>query len=316
MTMIMVSYRRNDAQDVAGRISDYLVAKYGEKSVFFDVDSIPTGVNYHTRIETEILQSDVMVAVIGLGWLGANPNGKPPRVNDPGDPVRVEIETAIQHKKPILPLLVNGAKMPEESELPDSLHELHFYNATKVDSGQDFRMHMRRLIDSINETLGTQEGQSPLSTPSAVPATTPWRPSRRLSIYGAGALVAVAGLGLLLEWPMRNPPIAADVATPANPASQGIPASITALAREHGGFIFADSDKRLLREDELKGLSPTELRVARNEIFARHGRFFVDQNLANYFSQFSWYHPIKVDVDLSPLETTNVNTIQTAEHQK
>jgi hypothetical protein len=170
MTMIMVSYRRNDAQDVAGRISDYLIAKYGEKSVFFDVDSIPTGVNYHTRIEGAILQSDVMVAVIGQGWLGANSNGKPPRVYDPGDPVRVEIETALQHKKPILPLLVNGAKMPEESELPDSLHELHFYNAAKVDSGQDFRMHMRRLIDSINETLGTTEDPSTLPKPTQAPA--------------------------------------------------------------------------------------------------------------------------------------------------
>ena len=45
-----------------------------------------------------------MVVVIGLGWLGKNPGDKPARIDDPGDPVRVEIETALQHKKPILPL--------------------------------------------------------------------------------------------------------------------------------------------------------------------------------------------------------------------
>jgi hypothetical protein len=254
-----------------------------------------------------------MVAVIGQGWLGKNPDGKPPRVNDPGDPVRVEIETALQHKKAILPLLVNGAKMPEESELPDSLHELHFYNATKVDSGQDFRMHMRRLIDSINETLGTPGGESPLPAPAVVPA--PWRPGR-LSIYGAGALVVAAMLAGLLwsgvvsfEWPGKT-------STVIEPASPGIPASVTALAKAHGGFIFADSDKRLLREDELNRLSPTELRVALNEIYARHGRFFVDRNLADYFSQFSWYHPSKVEVDLGSLESTNVSMIQTAERRK
>ena len=100
MAMIMVSYRRADAQDMAGRIADYLIAKYGEKSVFFDVDSIPTGVNYHTRIEGAILKCDVMVAVIGLGWIGKNPGKKPPRIHDPGDPGRVEIEAALQHKKP------------------------------------------------------------------------------------------------------------------------------------------------------------------------------------------------------------------------
>ena len=43
MTMLMVSYRRADTQDMAGRISDYLIGKYGEKSVFFDVSSIGTG---------------------------------------------------------------------------------------------------------------------------------------------------------------------------------------------------------------------------------------------------------------------------------
>jgi hypothetical protein len=130
-------------------------------------------------------------------------------------------------------------------------------------------------------------------------------------MYGAAALVAVAGAGAFFAWSERNPPIEADIA-----ASQGISASVTELAKAHGGFIFHDSDKRLIDEDELKDLSQTELRVARNEIYARHGRFFVDQNLANYFSQFSWYHPGKVDVDLSGLETTNVNTLQTAEHRK
>jgi hypothetical protein len=312
MPMIMVSYRRTDAQDMAGRISDYLIGKYGEKSVFFDVNSIRTGVNYHTRIENAIMGCDVVISVIGQRWLGRSPDGKS-RLDDPGDPVCVEIKTAMKHKKPILPLLVNGATMPEESELPDALRELHSYNAAKVDSGQDFRIHMLRLIDSINETLGIPEGQSPLPMPADVSA--PSRPSR-FSIYGGGALAAAVALAGLLwsgvvsfEWPTMR-------ASTVEAALPGIPVAITTLAKAHGGFIFADSDRRLLGEDELKGLSVTELRVARNEIYARHGRFFVDQNLANYFSQFSWYHPRQVDVDLSPLETTNVNTIQTAEHAK
>jgi hypothetical protein len=310
MTMIMVSYRRADAQDMAGRISDHLIGKYGEKSVFFDFNSISTGVNYRKRIEKAIRESDVIVAVVGLHWLGQTPDGKPPRLHEANDPVRVELETAMKHNKPILPLLVNGARMPNESELPDSLRELSSYNAAKVDSGQDFRMHMRRLADSIDEVLNGSEGQSFLTVPMPSPL-------RRFSGYGAGAL-AVAGLGFLLwpgnsfEWPTAKPtPIPTPTAIP-----QAVPASITARAKAHGGFIFADSDQRLLGEEDLKGLSSTELRIARNEIYARHGRFFVDQTLANYFSQFSWYHPRQVDVELSPLETTNVNTIQTAERRK
>jgi hypothetical protein len=311
MTMIMVSYRRADAQDMAGRIADYLIAKYGETSVFFDVNSIPTGVNYHNRIEKAIVGSDVMVAVIGQHWIGQNPDGKTSRLHDPGDPVRVEIEAAMKHNKPILPLLVNGATMPEESDLPDSLRELHSYNGAKIDSGQDFRLHMRRLVDSISETLGTPEQPSPPPTPAPSRLGRPWT-------YGAGALILVAGLGVVLwpgvsfEWPITR---ASPASEPTISAIGAVPASITTQAKAHGGFILPDSDQRLLGDADLKGLPLVELRLARNEIYARRGRFFVDQTLANYFSQFPWYHPRQVDVELSPLETTNVNTIELAERQ-
>jgi YARHG domain/TIR domain len=311
MTMIMVSYRRADAQDMAGRIADYLISKYGENSVFFDVNSIPTGVNYHNRIEKAIIGSHVMVAVIGQHWIGQNPDGKTSRLHDPGDPVRVEIEAAMKHNKPILPLLVNGTTMPEECELPDSRRELHSYNGARIDSGQDFRLHMRRLVDSISEIAG------PLPDPPSPPPTPAPALSRlgRPWTYGAGALVLVAGLGVVLwpgvsfEWPIAKPSPVLES------ASAAIPASITSQAKAHGGFIFPDSDQRLLGDADLKGMSLVELRLARNEIFARRGRFFVDQTLAGYFSQFPWYHPRQVDVDLSPLETTNVNTIELAERQ-
>jgi len=67
-------------------------------------------------------------------------------------------------------------------------------------------------------------------------------------------------------------------------------------------FVFADSDRRLLTWDELSGLNGSELRVARNEIYARHGRIFKDQQLAQYFSHFSWYQPLYADVRLSKIE--------------
>jgi hypothetical protein len=112
------------------------------------------------------------------------------------------------------------------------------------------------------------------------------------------------------------PPVDVTGTTSTAIASGAIPASATALAKTHHGFILADSDHRILSEDDLKGLSPAGLRLARNEIFARRGRFFVDPALASYFSQFSWYHPRQVEVELSSIESTNVNTIQLAEHRK
>ena len=63
--MIMVSYRRVD-QDTAGRIADHLIEKYGERSVFFDVNSIRTGANFVDRIAKAIVASDIVIAVIGF----------------------------------------------------------------------------------------------------------------------------------------------------------------------------------------------------------------------------------------------------------
>ncbi len=55
-------------------------------------------------------------------------------------------------------------------------------------------------------------------------------------------------------------------------------------------YIFPDSDSRYLTRSDLSGLSKEELRLARNEIFARHGRIYDDENLNAYFSKRGWYH--------------------------
>ena len=176
---------------MAGRISDHLSNKYGEKSVFFDFNSIPTGANYRKRIVKAIVDSEVIIAVIGQHWLGKNADGKSSRMNEANDNVRFELETAMKHTKPILPLLVNGANMPEESELPEALREMSSYNAAKVDSGQDFRMHMARLVEAIEETLN--ESSQSLSTSAASAPR-----SRRF--WYAAAISGVAAAFAVLVW--------------------------------------------------------------------------------------------------------------------
>jgi hypothetical protein len=78
-------------------------------------------------------------------------------------------------------------------------------------------------------------------------------------------------------------------------------------------LLFPDSDRRYLLVDELRGLSVGQLRIARNEIFARRGRFFRDQELTRYFGQFAWYKPYAWEVPLSPVEDANVKLIQSLE---
>lgn len=82
------------------------------------------------------------------------------------------------------------------------------------------------------------------------------------------------------------------------------------------GFLFADSDRRLLTAQELKPLSKEELRNARNEIYARRGRKFVRKEVSGYFKQFDWYRPQFGEVELTFLEAQNVALIQKFEKVK
>lgn len=60
----------------------------------------------------------------------------------------------------------------------------------------------------------------------------------------------------------------------------------------NAGFIFADSDSRYLEEFEIYALTQEEMRIARNEIYARHGRIFNDEALNEYFLALDWYTPL------------------------
>lgn len=59
---------------------------------------------------------------------------------------------------------------------------------------------------------------------------------------------------------------------------------------EASDYVLPESDSRYYTEDELEGLSTLELYYARNEIFARHGRTFNNEDLNEYFGSQPWYH--------------------------
>jgi hypothetical protein len=82
------------------------------------------------------------------------------------------------------------------------------------------------------------------------------------------------------------------------------------------GFIFPDSNERRLTRDDLAPLSVEQLRIARNEIYARNGRFFRDQKLKDYFSQYAWYQPSSWDPPLNATEKYNVRVIQQEEKRR
>jgi hypothetical protein len=74
-------------------------------------------------------------------------------------------------------------------------------------------------------------------------------------------------------------------------------------------FVFPDSDRRLLTAADLSKLSKPELRIAKNEIFARRGRYFEAPDLKARFERYSWYSPTTWNPKLNSIEEANVALI-------
>ena len=63
----------------------------------------------------------------------------------------------------------------------------------------------------------------------------------------------------------------------------------TEMQDEASEYFIPDSDSKYLTMKDLEGYSADDCRIARNELFARHGRKFTDENLKSYFESKSWY---------------------------
>ena len=122
--------------------------------------------------------------------------------------------------------------------------------------------------------------------------------------------------------PSEQPPAEEEPAVEEEPpAEEDPPAEEEPPAEEppaQSQWIFADSSERLLTDSDIAGLSAWELKVARNEIYARHGRRFTSAELQAYFDGCDWYEgtiaPEKFTDDmLTDTELANVAFLKAAE---
>ncbi len=177
--MIFLSYRREDSADVCGRINDRLAQHFGQESVFTDVDSIPLGLDFQKYIDERVGECDIFLVVIGRNWLSITDTDGRPRLQQPNDFVRIEVESALQRNIPVIPLLVQRADIPSADELPISLTRLATRNGMQIRPNPDFHRDMARLINGIETHLTTQSGEAKKDTRENQPAAD--REERQLS---------------------------------------------------------------------------------------------------------------------------------------
>ncbi len=133
MKKIFISYRRSDSALMSRRLYDVLVERVGAKRVFRDVDSLLKGKDFRAGIERYIFESDVMLVLIGNKWLDMPDDitGQP-RLDNPQDFVRIEVDMGLRHVQTVIPVLVNDASMPGVNDLPPTLAQLSFMNAVQL----------------------------------------------------------------------------------------------------------------------------------------------------------------------------------------
>ncbi len=129
MLPIFISYRREDSAAFSGRLFDRLSDLFGAENVFIDVAAIGMGQDYVQAIEERIASSRTMLVIIGDEWLDALKHSSRSEENDF---VQLEISTALRLNLKVVPVLVSGARMPGESELPPELAPLARRNAVEI----------------------------------------------------------------------------------------------------------------------------------------------------------------------------------------
>lgn len=153
---IFISYRRVDSEGYAGRIYDRLAPHFGDDAIFMDVDDIPAGVDFVKFLENEVLSCDVLIALIGRQWLNVKDEHGKRRLNNPTDFVRIEIATALKRGIRVIPILLGGSQMPQDSELPDNLQALTRRNGLPV-YHHSFHTDTNRLINHLEDALAAAE---------------------------------------------------------------------------------------------------------------------------------------------------------------
>lgn len=145
---IFISYRHGDSLKDARAVGEHLRARFGHENVFLDRASLQGGEDFVEQIDRRLASCTALLVVIGPRWLNVTTAGGRRKLDDPKDLVRLEIATALKRDVVVIPLLVDGATMPNAHDLPKPLVKLPRLHALTIRDeawDADIRLVVRRL---------------------------------------------------------------------------------------------------------------------------------------------------------------------------
>ena len=149
---IFVSYRRDDTGGYARGIFEHLDARFPGR-VFLDWEGIELGQDFVARLQAIGTSCRVLLALIGKEWLTAADATGRQRIAQSTDFVHQEIARALQRDIPVIPVLLQGAIVPAQQDLPDALKGLSLRNAVSVGDAT-YEADLERLTRGIEAALG------------------------------------------------------------------------------------------------------------------------------------------------------------------
>jgi hypothetical protein len=155
---IFINYRRGDDPGHTGRLFDRLQDVFPPEQLFLDVDNIAPGLDFVRVLNDRVAECDIVLAVIGKSWTESRDASGNRRLDDPDDFVRIEITSALNQGKRVIPVLVGDAHMPRPEDLPEALQPLARRNAVRL-THERFRADTQGLIKAIQQGLHDMEAE-------------------------------------------------------------------------------------------------------------------------------------------------------------
>jgi TIR domain len=150
---IFLNYRRDETSGHAGRLYDALATRFGDDRVFMDIDRIEPGLDFTDVIGEAVASCDVLISLVGSRWLTAADAKGRPRLENPEDFVRLELEAALGRDIRVIPALVQNAEMPSSEELPETIRPFARRHALEL-SDTRWTFDVGKLIGTLERLEG------------------------------------------------------------------------------------------------------------------------------------------------------------------
>jgi len=149
---IFINYRKEDSSGYSLALYNELLKWYDKHTIFKDFHNIEPGEDFEQAIDSALNSCGILLVIIGDKWS----NIISERLKLPSrDFVSLEIATALAKNIYTIPITINGAIMPNESELPNDLKKLTSRQSLNIDQTK-FDTDIKKLIEVIDKRLGIQ----------------------------------------------------------------------------------------------------------------------------------------------------------------